>query len=503
MPCGTPDHLTDFLSMERIPVAPPTTELVNHEAHGSIPNVRFSDRFALKWGPSFTLSEEDAQRILNDFEFSHAAEVSEWEMDDPTGVGGTYFNVYIGDSGGVVPSAFGNAGYFTTDAFGYPMIVLNKDLLGDATYIRSVIAHEFFHAVQYASGSYYDWTTGAWYWEATATWAQGEVVPESDAYAGFLVFYALQPHVGLYHHSMTDFGGEPPDLHQYGAFIFPRFLSEHMASGHAVLDSWRSGTESGDPVRFLRDYLTEPLFNAALVDHGAHNLTWDYSDKAMYESWVNGYAEWWPEADYRANQLFETDDPDWYAPSDSLTLAAASYATVQVPDGWADDGFLTVRIEASGPLSEATDCSLIGHIVKLEEGVPDYIPLSHTAVHDTAEVGTDGELWLTVANASTTDECPSPTPFKVSFLRRDDPIDTGSPPDTGDEPDTGSPTEDYGYPDAQEDTATNTAPSDVATRNDTEPSPKGCSCSSQPAPPPWLWATLPLILYRRRGSAGA
>jgi hypothetical protein len=154
-------------------------------------------------------------------------------------------------------------------------------------------------------------------------------------------------------------------------------------------------------------------------------------------------------------------------------------------------------------LSEATDCSLIGHIVKLEEGVPDYIPLSHTAVHDTAEVGTDGELWLTVANASTTDECPSPTPFKVSFLRRDDPIDTGSPPDTGDEPDTGSPTEDYGYPDAQEDTATNTAPSDVATRNDTEPSPKGCSCSSQPAPLPWLWAALPLILYRRRGSAGA
>jgi hypothetical protein len=140
-PCGTPDYMTEFLSAERLPTGPPTTELTDHESHGSIPNRRYSERFALKWGPSFDLTEEDASRLLDDFEYAHSVQVTEWEMDEPTGTGGTYFNVYIGDTGGVVPSVMGAAGYYTTDSFGYPMIVLNKDILADTLYVRSVISH--------------------------------------------------------------------------------------------------------------------------------------------------------------------------------------------------------------------------------------------------------------------------------------------------------------------------------------------------------------------------
>ena len=46
-------------------------------------------------------------------------------MNAPTGYGGTYFNVYIGDTGGAVPSVM-NAGYYTLDGSGYPMIVMNE-----------------------------------------------------------------------------------------------------------------------------------------------------------------------------------------------------------------------------------------------------------------------------------------------------------------------------------------------------------------------------------------
>lgn len=512
-PCGTMDHMTEFLSAERPPPVAPSTELIDHESHGGIPNTRYSEHFALKWGSDFDFSEEDAERLLNDFEFAHSVQVVEWEMDEPTGVGGTYFNVYIGDSGSPVPSALGNAGYYTSDDFGYPMIVMNKDILSDASYTKSVVAHEFFHAVQYASRAYYDWSTGGWYWEATATWAQGEAVPESNAYAGFLAFYALQPHVGLYHHSLDDFGGAPPDLHQYGAFIFPRFLSEHMDSGTAVMDSWRYGTEYEDPARFLRTYMSPALFNAAYVDHAAHNLTWDYEHSDMYKGWVDAYADWWPDSDFRTNELSATDDSDWYTPPEGLTLAPASYGLVSVPEGWSDDGQLTVRVEPNTADGDDGGANFIGRLVRLDDGVPTYIALSATAEHDTATVGTEGELWLAVANVATIDECPAPVPFKVSFLRRDDPPpeDTGSPPpedtgleDTGTEPEESDDSgigPDTGSPDSGDDVV---LPDVAAHDSESEGNEtKGCGCATQSGHSALFWLVVPLLAMRRRGTPKA
>ena len=98
-------------------------------------------------GPDLSLDEAAIDRILSDFAIARDTQVHDWGMNDPTGYGGTYFNVYIGDTGGAVPSVLGNAGYYTLDGSGYPMIV-NKDMLGDVGYAKSVVARGFFHAVQ-------------------------------------------------------------------------------------------------------------------------------------------------------------------------------------------------------------------------------------------------------------------------------------------------------------------------------------------------------------------
>ena len=495
--CGTPDHIADFAGVELAPTAPPVSDLVEQEAHGTIANVRYADRFALKWGPSFPLSEGDAERLLGDFEFAYSTMVFDWGMDDPTGVGGTYFNVYIGDTGGPVPSVMGAAGYYTIDAFGYPMIVLNKDLIGDAPYIRSVIAHEFFHGVQGQTRAYTNWETAAWYWEATACWAQGEAVPESNSYAGFLVFYAAQPHRGLYHFSSGDYGGAPPDYHQYGAFIFPRFLSEHLGAFDAVVDSWRDGDETGDPIRFLQDYLTEPMFDASFVDHAAHNLTWDYEDGDAYRGWVDGTIGNWPGADFRTTTLAPTPDADWYSSAEGVQLSPSSYTLVPIPSGWSDDGLLTVRFEQDG--EPTADCSprFGGRIIRLDDGEPTYIALSTTAEHDTASVGTTGELWLAIANLATQDECAGSAPFKVSFVRRDDPQPEAS--DTG-RPDTGGSAFDTG-----QDGWTDWDPNrpDVSARSKEPSEPGGCACASSASTrAAWMWAVFPLLaIHRRRASA--
>jgi hypothetical protein len=448
----------------------------------------------LKWGPSHTLSEPDAARVLGDFEYAHSAQVEAQTMDDPTGIGGTYFNVYLGDTGGAVPSAMGNAGYYTTDDFGYPMIVISKDLVSDAPYTRSVIAHEFFHAVQHASEAFYDWETGGWYWEASATWAAGEIVPESWAYAAFLGFYAMQPQMGLYHHSIDAHMGAPPDLHQYGAFIFPQFISEHLENPEAIWGSWRDGAEYDDPVQVLRTLMGMADFDGAFVGHGAHNLTWDYAESEIYGHWVDAAASTFPSQDLRSTALEPIEDSDWYMPVSGNSLRPMSYMSSPIPEGWLDGNQLTVKIVPDVG-AVPTNARLIGQITSFADGDPDstpeYIALSATAAHDTVTVDAGAWLWLTVANVSTKGESEEAVPYKVSFLPRDDP----SPdPDTGDpEPgptDTGTPGDDE------------PVLPDVEAYETTHPKdPGGCSCTSGPlAAGGWLLALIPLVFVRRSDS---
>ena len=124
-------------------------------------NVHYSEQFALKWGPESDLSGEHAEAVLDHFEDIYDAEVEGWDMASPTD-GIRYFNVYVGDTGGVIPSAGGMAGYYTTDSAGHPMIVLASDTVADLPYARSVIAHDF-PAVQWASESFWIWETGGWF----------------------------------------------------------------------------------------------------------------------------------------------------------------------------------------------------------------------------------------------------------------------------------------------------------------------------------------------------
>ena len=488
--CGTPDRITEFAGVEFPSPAPPASDLVDQESHGPIANARYSDRFALKWGPSFPLSDADAERLLSDFEFAYSTMVMDWGMEDPTGIGGTFFNVYIGDTGGYVPSVMGAAGYYTIDSFGYPMIVLNKEFVNDVSYIRSVIAHEFFHGVQGQSRAYTDWETASWYWEATACWAQGEAVPESGTYAGFLVHYAAQPHVGLYHFSSGEFGGAPPDYHQYGAFIYPRFLSERLDAFDAIIDSWREGDAVGDPVHFLREYLTEPVFDTSFVDHAARNLTWDYEDGELYRDWIMGTVDYWPDADFRSTTLMPSSDPDWYSSREGIRLSAASYTLVPIPGGWSDDDALTVRFGQDGEATGGCAPHFAGRIIELDGADPTYIALSTEAEHDTVAIDNSKDHWLAVANLATLDECPGSAAFKVSFVR------LGEPPPTTDDtggmgPDTGTaepPVWDPNQP-------------NVSARSKDLGEPVGCTCASSTAEnTSWLWTFVPLFALCRRSS---
>jgi len=438
-PCGTPSRLSITVATPLDIVSPPTTDLVDQESHGTIDNVVYSDRFALKWGPDLTLSDEEINRILGDFAFARDTQSGAWEMNDPTGYGGTYFNVYIGDTGGVVPSVLGNAGYYTLDGAGYPMIVLNKSMVDDAPYMRSVIVHEFFHAVQHSHEAYFYEDTGLWYWETTASWAQGLAVPESSAFYSFLPWYALQPQAGLYHHSMDEFGGQPPDLHQYGAFIFPWYISEELLVPEAVLASWRVGSVSDDPLRILESILTEDVVAEALAQHAARSLTWDYLRGDEFQAHVEGWASHMSEHDHRLTEFIPHSEPDFYTIPEDRWPRAAGYAVMKIPDGSVTAAnYLTVlleRDEAAVHPSASPDPELAAVVVDLTAEGPVYHSVRRDIPHTNIWLEDGTDVWLAVANTGLLEDAYHPTPFKVSFLPLPDapePGDTGDPPEPED-----------------------------------------------------------------------
>ena len=500
VPCGTPSRLSITVATPLDIVSPPTTELVDQESHGAIDNVAYSDRFALKWGPDMSLDEATIDRILSDFAIARDTQVHDWEMNDPTGYGGTYFNVYIGDTGGAVPSVLGNAGYYTLDGAGYPMIVLNKDMLGDVGYAKSVIAHEFFHAVQHSHEAYFYEDTGLWYWETTASWAQGLTVPESTAFFGFLPWYALKPQAGLYHHSLDEYGGQPPDLHQYGAFIFPWYISEELHVAEAVLASWRIGSISDDPMRILESILTEDVVAEALAQHAARSITWDYDRGEEFRAHVEGWAPHMGEHDHRFTALIPHSEPDFYTIPEERWPRAAGYAVMPIPDGAVTAAnYLTVMLEgdpAAAHPSATSEAELAAVVVDFTDDGPVYHSIRRDLPHTNVWLEDGSDVWLAVANSGLLEDAFHPTPFKVSFI----PLpDAPEPTDTGDPAEPEEP-EEPGDPETPEEPPT-TGESYVVPEADGDGK-SGSGCAHAPVHPAGLLMVFALLGWRRSDTRG-
>ncbi len=82
-------------------------------------------------------------------------------------------------------------------------------------------AHEYYHAVQFA----YDAFEDSWFMEATATWAEDEIFNDINDNLQYLRRGPLgRPHVPL---DKFELGG----THQYGTWIFFRYLTEQFPDG--------------------------------------------------------------------------------------------------------------------------------------------------------------------------------------------------------------------------------------------------------------------------------
>jgi len=280
------------------------------------------------------------------------------------------------------------------------MIVMSSGSLWDVTYGQAIAAHEFYHAVQHASEAY----TGAhanWYWESTASWIEKEVFPSDTTYAAFLFGYAFQPH-----HQLNDYTypsqGIIEEYHQYGAFIFPRFITEHRADWTVIRDSWVDGGLDGDPVDVLADLLPEEDFEVLFGDFAAHNAAWDYIDGSLYASDL----EYWSEqtqfgsqddrfADFVGNQ--GTGDA-WRHGQEATLPERFGYNVIRLSSPVDRD--LVVRFQGEAEGSEGSAARYQVRLVQEFGSTITYTPVElegTSGVLDAGRVGDEVALYLVVA----------------------------------------------------------------------------------------------------------
>jgi hypothetical protein len=279
------------------PPPPPGSTKALRDAF-NMPLRQESENFVLRWGSQKSMSTSDASKILDSFEITWESVMVEMAYIPPQGSDTYKFNIYIGDSGNNGPGSYG-AAYYSGDPEGYPMIVVSQGTYDDDGFGRVVGAHEFYHALQGASGANYQYTDdspGAWYWEATANWITTEIYPQDQSYyiASFLYGFHMYPQLPVNYFNYPDGDAGLREYYQYGAFIFPYYLSREVGDADLIRSSWLK-SDLDDPLKALDDVLAArwgTTIEEAFFDFSAWNATYNnYDDAETFQAFMDPFEE--------------------------------------------------------------------------------------------------------------------------------------------------------------------------------------------------------------------
>jgi len=400
----------------------------SHDAFGTFENTAQSEHFELKWGPNESFSEQEQADILEIFETSWDHLVDQFGLARPAGTDTHFFNVYIGDTGSPAPSAFGNGGYYTVDRQGQPYIVISKDALNTFSQSQATIAHELFHAVQHATSAYTYDGSSAWYWEATASWAAGEVYPDAVTFAAFAGPYLMLPHLSLTAFDYPD-EGLIEEYYQYGAFLFPHFLTETLGEPDSVVNSW-DAPQGLNPIDALRAELadTGENFDELWFDHLIANVQYDYRVAGAIQDSVQLYNYYYGESDFEVTAVVGpsgTLGPE--SPRNKLLpgLYGANNIAMQFPAN------AEITIQVVGQAGKINSAAVID-FVEGEQVLPlTFDGLQGTLTFETEKYGASGTLvvgtWDDDIESNWFDTT-FPYTYDIQVVEKEpDPVDPGDP----------------------------------------------------------------------------
>jgi hypothetical protein len=183
------------------------------------------------------ITNAQANAFLESLEYSYAVEVEEQGWWAPNRID-TYAMMVLVTKGG------GGGAYTTVDRCGnsyLPYVVAQGgSFAGASGWYRTMAAHEFNHASQYAYGMAHEF----WWWEAAASYAQEFVYPDPNDWSDFVSVYRHTPHVGL-----NAWAGNSNDstlfYHTYAMALWGFYLDENHGGMETVQATWELAAERG------------------------------------------------------------------------------------------------------------------------------------------------------------------------------------------------------------------------------------------------------------------
>ncbi len=399
--CGTPGRLADIASLPRAdwPVVYGAHNLAaksERDAFGGGYVSQASDNFILKWSDPATITEVKVTTILAAAEAAWQVFVADMGHRLPIGASDYYVNIYYGYAN-TNPSIDFAGGYVTFDDDGFPYIVLSADLRVSA--LTTVTTHEFYHVVQLSTGAFANSWDGYWFFEATAEWSVAEVLGGGGC--DFLGAYVLLPEVSLDHFGDT-FSDTLLGTHQYGAFIFPRFVTEYVTDRGIIRDAWEESTDDDDPLDVMAAALAALGTNldAVFANFAAHNATIDYAARPEYLSFIELFADYYADQAHPIAATIPIAGSDgWSAAPAATEPWAYGYNVFKLTAPMAGEYELAVAGDGSG--SHGTSADYRATVVSEQANrVAEYFPVpmeGDGGAITIATSGTERALYLVVS----------------------------------------------------------------------------------------------------------
>jgi MYXO-CTERM domain-containing protein len=384
--------------------APPDHKAVR-APYGEVEHRVESDNFVLWWGnDNLSFGEADMAALIDLFEDVWDAEVGGIGYPPPQESEGFKFNIYMGTTDPALPEIGGGA-YFYWDVEGHPMIVVHPGMLYDPS---GVAAHEFFHALQAACGSYQYEGQGAWFYEASANWMPTEVFPSLHETHDSLWAIIMRPElpINFFQYPVT---WTPEEIHQYGAWIFVEYLDEWVGGPTFIRDVWMDGPLGGDPMVVIGEMDDGLTRREMFFDFTVRNATWDYAHGDLHAQ-ISEASQWDPDAHWVSGTLRGTDEA-WDEPQFPPYTYGVNYWTLRkLPE--------TFQLE----LDQLERGTTFFAALAWEQGGVHHrleVPIDSDVRSGTLLV-TDGEVpaeaWLVVAAASDTVDDGKTYPYRVRVV---------------------------------------------------------------------------------------
>lgn len=368
--CGTLERLPGALQAPRPAYLPLGGGKLTRESFPGQYQVRESDNFAVRWN-SPDVSFADAGVALAALEHAWALYIAQLGHTVPAGADRYRVNAYISGPGDE-PAIEHDGGFAAVDEEGFAYVVGSASLFGidgGADEVRHVFAHEFYHGVQYGLDGFRD-PSGYWYWEAAAEWAAQEAYPDLAGPYSYVGAYAVATELPIY--LVGDpFGSTLDGLHQYGASIFPRRLTERYEGPGMVVESWETAGPDDDPLLVLDQLLPEGDIASAFAEFAPRMAVLDFSRRDLILPSVNSYS-------IGRARIVARVPPDgtggWVAVPEDRQLRAfgANVIAVERPDE--GEFHLAVDVEPLG--TEGTPVDMAVTIVRETDDGITYAPIS-------------------------------------------------------------------------------------------------------------------------------